>query len=62
MNRATALQLVKLRSVAPAQVLNQTLKHLAEVEVLKLEHVDVHQQPEVVVIVHHLLDLPAEAH
>src|SRR4029079_3039205 len=60
MNRATALQLRKLRGKAPAQVVNQAFKHLAEVAILKLEHVDVHQQPEVMVIVHHLLDLLAK--
>src|ERR1041385_9069870 len=62
MHGAAALQVCKLRGEAPSQVVYQTFKHLAEVAILKLEHVDVHQQPEVVVVVHHLLDLPAEAH
>ena len=61
MNRTAALQLRKLRREAPAQVVRQAVEHFAEVAILKLEYVDVHQQPEVVMIVHHLLDLPAEA-
>jgi acyl-homoserine lactone acylase PvdQ len=44
------------------QVVNQPFKHLAKVPVLEFEYVDIHQQPEVVVIVHHLFDLLAEAH
>ena len=61
MHCATALQLFKLSSEASPQVVNQPFKHLAKVTVLEFEYVDVHQQPEVVVIVHHLLDLLAEA-
>jgi hypothetical protein len=60
MHRATALQLCKLRGETAPQVVNQPFKHLAKVKVLEFEHVDVHQQPEVVVVVHHFLDLLAE--
>src|SRR5215217_1381069 len=62
MHCATALQLGKLSGKAPPQVVNEPFKHLAKMAVLELQHVDVHQQPEVLVIVHHFLDLPAEAH
>ena len=61
-HRAAALQLGELRGEAAPQVVNQPFKHLAKVAVLEFEHVDVHQQPEVVMVVHHLLDLLAEAH
>jgi hypothetical protein len=60
MHRATALQLCKLRGETAPQVVNQPFKHLAKVAVLEFEYVDVHQQPEVVMVVHHLLDLLAE--
>src|SRR6476659_9792600 len=60
MNGATAFQIGKLRCEAASQVMRQAVEHLAEVAILKLEHVDIHQQPEIVVIVHHLLDLPAK--
>src|ERR1044071_5238136 len=60
MHRATTLQLCKLRGETSPQVVNQPFKHLAEVAVLEFEYVDVHQQPEVVMVVHNLLDLLAE--
>ena len=60
MHCPATLQVVKLSGEAPPQVVNQPFKHLAKVTILKFEYVDVHEQPEVMVIVHHFLDLPAE--
>ena len=62
MHCPATLQLLKLRSETPSQVVHQAFKHLAKVAVLEFEYVDIHQQPEVVMVVHHLLDLLSEAH
>ena len=51
-----SLQIVKGIGEPSSQFLRDVLKHLAKVTVFKLENVDVHQQPKIVMVIHHLLD------
>src|SRR6266536_4249307 len=56
MQHVLSLYLVEGFSKPSPQFLRYVFKHFAKVTVLKFQHIDVHQQPEVVMLVDHLLD------
>jgi len=56
MQRSCSFQIFERVGKAAAQFLRDILKDFPKVTVFELEHVDVHQQPKVMMIVHHLLD------
>src|SRR6188474_2509959 len=56
MKYSTVLQLLKGFRKLATQLMSQVFKHLAKVPVLKLQNIDVHQQPKIVMVVDHLLD------
>src|SRR5256885_4905569 len=58
--RAALFQGREISLETSPQVLGQALEHLAEVAILKLQDIYVHQQPEIVMVIDHLLDESAK--